>query len=722
MSNDLTPRASSARRLWTRLLLAFGLPLVVGLAVYAVSKGPSATQPAQAADPAPTKVAEPSATPIKESPQPQPADPTPAQDEPRRERRQRAPELDGGVAWLNTAGPIRLNPDLRGKVVILDFWTLCCINCIHTLPDLAKLEKKYPNQLVVIGVHSAKFYNERSTASIRKAILRYEISHPVINDANMALWMRYGVHGWPTLVLIDPEGYYYGSASGEGLYEVFDREIDKLIKEHRAKKTLNEEPLRFDLARFRERGDSPLFFPGKVLADSASGRLFISDSTHHRIVLTDLDGKKIAIAGTGEADKKDGPFAKACFNDPQGLALRGETLYVADRRNHLIRALDLKKQTVTTIAGSGEKGEDRRQSGPALRIGLNSPWDLVLHGDQLYIAMAGHHQIWVLDLNGEGTLAPYAGNGREDIMDGGLQVALFAQPSGLATDGTTLWVADSEVSAIRAVPLGGQGQVKTVVGEGLFEFDDKDGVGDRVRLQHPLGVAYHDGKVYVADTYNSKIKILDPVKRSCTTYLGGKAEGWLTQPLFNEPAGLSFAGDKLYVADTNNHRIRVIDLKTKAVSTLKLTGVEPPKLPAENDHVVFPNPQRTTLPTATVPADGELTLEVELRLPAGCKLNPEAAMTYRVETLPESKVEWSETKKLAEAAKSFKVTVPAAKVAGAKGLSLSVVYYECSQSGQGVCRIKSQIWELPLKFDAASTRRVIQMAGPAVAKNGSKTE
>jgi sugar lactone lactonase YvrE len=491
-------------------------------------------------------------------------------------RRFKAPELEGGVGWLNTAGPIRLK-DLKGKIVLLDFWTLCCINCIHVLPDLAKLEEKFPNELVVVGVHTAKFKNEKETESIRKAVLRYEIKHPVVNDANQAIWQAYGSRSWPTLVLIDPEGYIAFGDSGEGLYEELDREISNLIKVHKAKKTLNTKPMKFQLARFSETGDSPLFFPGKVLADPTSKRLFIADSTHHRIVITDLDGKKIAIAGMGEPGKIDGSFSKARFNDPQGLALKGETLYVADRKNHLIRALDLKAQTVKTVAGTGEQGRDRDGDGPALKVGLNSPWDLLIDGDRMFIAMAGHHQIWVMDLARD-RVSAYAGSGREDLRDGTLSRSEFAQPSGLTTDGKTLYVADSETSSIRTVPITGRGEVRTIVGEGLFEFGDTDGVGDRVRLQHALGVTYHDGLLYVADTYNSKIKVIDPVKRSSKTFLGGEPSGWLATPLFNEPGGICFAAGKLYVADTNAHRIRVVDLKSKTVSTLRLSGVEAPKL------------------------------------------------------------------------------------------------------------------------------------------------
>ena len=287
-------------------------------------------------------------------------------------RRHPAPELDGGSGWLNTASPIKLK-DLRGKIVVLDFWTFCCINCIHTLPDLAKLEKKYANQLVVIGVHSAKFDDEKDSENIRKAVLRYEISHPVVNDANMNIWNAYEANSWPTLVLIDPEGNLVARGSGEGLYEALEPDIARLIKEDREKKTLNEKPIKFELARFSETAASPLFFPGKVLADEASKRLFISDSTHHRIVITTLDGKKIAVAGDGQSGTNDGAFDKARFNDPQGLALDGDTLYVADRKNNLIRALDLKAQTVKTVAGTGEQGEDRDSEGPALKAGPEQP-------------------------------------------------------------------------------------------------------------------------------------------------------------------------------------------------------------------------------------------------------------------------------------------------------------------------------------------------------------
>lgn len=483
-----------------------------------------------------------------------------------------APDLVGGVDWLNTDKPLNMAA-LKGRVVLLDFWTLCCINCIHIMPDLAKLEARYPNVLVVIGVHSPKFENEKKSASIFKAILRYEIKHPVVNDADHKIWNAYGVRSWPTLVLIDPDGKYYGSVSGEGNLATLDMHIGKLVKEFTANGKLKKDAINFNLAR--EKDVKPIYFPGKVLADAESKRLFIADSTNHRIVITNLEGKKIAIAGTGKEGMQDGKFAEAQFSDPQGMCLDGDTLYVADRKNHAIRALDLKNETVTRVAGTGVQNHIRA-GGAALKTGLNSPWDLLLHGGRIYVAMAGHHQIWTFD-PAKKRVDPYAGSGREDLIDGPLLqtspvqtiVSAFAQPSGLATDGKRIFVADSEISAIRALPVAGvKGQVGTIVGEGLFEFGDKNGQGKAVRLQHALGVVYHEGKLYVADTYNSKIKIIDPAFRTCETYLGdGKS--------LNEPGGLSISGGKMYIADTNNHRIQVVDMKTKEMSTLPLVDVEP---------------------------------------------------------------------------------------------------------------------------------------------------
>ena len=483
----------------------------------------------------------------------------------------------GGVDWINS-GPITL-AELRGKIVLLDFWTYCCINCHHVLPDLAKLEEKYKNELVVIGVHSAKFAAERETENIRRKVREYRIKHPVVNDAKMTIWKRFGVNSWPTLVLLDANGVYQGSISGEGHYDALDQVIGKLVEAHKAKGELNLTPLKFSPEMERPSTD-PLLFPGKVLADSAGKRLFIADTGHNRIIQTGLDGGKAVVIGCGEEGFVDGDYAKARFNRPQGMCLEGDTLYVADTESHAIRAVDLKAAEVTTVAGIGSQARSMSgpgASGPARTTPLVSPWDVIqLPGDKsLYIAMAGPHQIWKLDPSRE-TISVFAGSGNENIIDGTAVKANFAQPSGLATDGENLFVADSEVSGVRVitgirndVPL-----VRTIVGMGLFEFGDRDGRGSAVRLQHCLGLAYADGHLYIADTYNNKVKVCDVKNRAVKSLIGSRTPGDSDNPpQFYQPGGLSATDSRLYVADTNNHKIKVVDLKTNAVTTLTFEGL-----------------------------------------------------------------------------------------------------------------------------------------------------
>ena len=240
---------------------------------------------------------------------------------------------------MNTAAPIELK-DLRGKFVLLDFWTYCCINCMHILPEVKKLEKAYPNNLVVIGVHSGKFDTEHDSDSIRQAIMRYEIEHPVVNDADMKIWNRYGVSSWPSLFLIDPEGKVVKLFQGETSFETFDQTIKNALPYYRQRQALNERPVKFDLET-RKAAQTPLRYPGKILADEPGRRLFIADSNHNRIVVASLDGKLQTVIGSGEIGRADGDFKAARFNHPQGMALRGDILYVADTENHLLRKIDL---------------------------------------------------------------------------------------------------------------------------------------------------------------------------------------------------------------------------------------------------------------------------------------------------------------------------------------------------------------------------------------------
>ncbi|MEX2112310.1 MAG: thioredoxin-like domain-containing protein [Pirellulales bacterium] len=647
----------------------------------------------------------------------------------------RAPSLDGGVAWINTAGPIDLK-QLRGKFVVLDFWTYCCINCMHVLPELKKLELAYPNEIVVIGVHSAKFETEQDSKNIEDAVLRYEIEHPVINDANHVIWNKYEVQSWPTLCVIDPEGNFVAKNGGEIDFASLDQFFKKVIPYYERKGLLDRTPLRFELARFKAT-DTPLRFPGKVLADEKSKRLFIADSNHNRIVIADLDGTLVDVIGTGQIGADDGTYQKATFDHPQGMALDRDTLYVADTENHLLREVDLKKKRVRTIAGTGKQGhgwpgieelgdrigtltEAHRWVGPPLKTALNSPWALWIERRDLYIAMAGPHQIWKMPLIGR-EIGPYAGNGREDIVDGPLLptqpyergYASLAQPSGLASDGKVLYVADSEGSSIRAVPFDPKGEVTTVVGTAtlpagrLFAFGDVDGQGPDVRLQHPLDVLYHNNLLYVADTYNNKIKIIDPRQATSQTLVGTGEPGTAdSPPQFDEPTGLAYAAGKLYVADTNNHTIRTIDLAAgNRVTTLAIQGLKPPA-PAKADSVpTFPGAAAVDLKAAKVKTvDGKVRLQVQLTLPAGYKINELAPLRYLVEPGgAQGPVAREALGKLTDAPQrkaSFDIDLPVNGASGTDKLKVSLAYYYCQDGSEGVCKVGSVVWNVPLELAA----------------------
>ena len=645
-------------------------------------------------------------------------------------RRIEIPEFPRGTEWLNTK-PLR-KEDLKGKFVLLDFWTYCCINCIHILPELKKLEDAYADQLVVIGVHSAKFETEKDSDNIGEAILRYEIKHPVVNDADHAIWNSYGVSSWPTVLLVDPEGKAIWGTAGEITFDQVNAVLKRAVPYYRRQKLLDETPVRFELIEYTQQ-ETPLRFPGRVLADEAGNRLFITDSNHNRIVVTDLDGTLKGTIGSGAIGRQDGTFDKASFDHPQGVALHGEHLYVADTENHLIRKIDLEKQLVTTVAGVGKQGRSAwpgvtqtDSSGPWVGrpklTPINSPWTLWVHGPDLYIAMAGPHQIWKMTLNGA-QIGPYAGNGREDIVDGlllpnqpygqtdgnGRSVSSFAQPSGLASDGEWLFVADSEGSSIRAVPFVRDKPVRTVVGTAnepagrLFKFGDVDGKRGVVLLQHALGVVYDSGKIYITDTYNNKIKVIDAATGETHTLAGSGEPGEDDAAgTFDEPAGISFARGQLYVADTNNHLIRVVDPASGKVSTLTIDGLEPP---ARTDVVPsFKGADEVTLPLAKLkPSDGSLQLDIQLKMPIGWKINADAPMVYYTQVEGASGPITRDglgKQELSKPSSSFTVNLPVT-AAGKDTVTVSLVYYYCQEMDQGLCKIGSVVFTVPLDISDA---------------------
>jgi NHL repeat-containing protein len=432
---------------------------------------------------------------------------------------------------------------------------------------LRKIERKYGDRVIVVGVHSPKFPAERETANLREAVLRYRIEHPVVNDRDFQVWQRFGGRAWPTLIFIDPEGRVIGKHEGELPFEQFDPAVAGMLKEFEDRGLLDPRASTIALQQIREPART-LSFPGKVLA--AQDGLYIADSNHHRIVAAGFDGVIRRTFGSGEPGLRDGPADRAAFQQPQGMAQSGSTLLVADTENHAIRCIDLEVGVVTTLAGTGEQAGRAGLGGPGRSTPLSSPWDLALADRILYIAMAGTHQIWTLDLD-QGTVAPFAGTGREGLLDGPREQAWFAQSSGLTIVNGHLYVADSEVSAVRDIDLQ-TGAVTTLVGEDLFVFGDRDGEGDAVRLQHPLGITVKDRTLFVSDSYNNKVKRLDPGRRAVTTWLGsgvaGRADGPGRSAAFREPGGVCAGTGGLFIADTNNHRIAVADWATGTVRTL----------------------------------------------------------------------------------------------------------------------------------------------------------
>lgn len=490
--------------------------------------------------------------------------------------RVRAPELIGKGGWINTGGTQYTLADLRGRIVVLDFWTFCCVNCLHVLDELRELEEKHRDTVVIIGVHSPKFVHEADHGAVVDAVERYQVHHPVLDDPELVTWKQYAVRAWPTLVVIDPEGYIVAQHAGEGHAHAIEKLVEELEAEHGAKGTLR-------------RGDGPyvapepvatdLRFPGKAVL-LPSGNFLVSDSTRDQLVELEPDGAGV-VRRTGEG----------IFNEPQGLALLPDgRVAVADTVNHAIRAYDPGTGAVETLAGTGKQWwQGAPTSGPALDVALSSPWDVAWWGEKLWIAMAGVHQLWTYD-PASGTVEAAAGTTNEGLVDGPAAEAWFAQPSGLAATEDRLWIADSETSAVRWIDR--DLVVHTAVGTGLFDFGHRDGPAGQALLQHPLGVtALPDGSVAISDTYNHALRRYDPASGEVTT---------LATDL-REPSGAVLAGDDIVVVESARHRLTRLRLPEEAIRV----------------EAVAHRTQRA----ATEVAPGKLQLDVVFQAPAGQKLD-----------------------------------------------------------------------------------------------------
>ncbi len=590
-------------------------------------------------------------------------------------------KIANGLEWLNTQKALGPS-DLLGKIVLIDFWTYCCINCIHILPDLKKLEHEFAEELIVIGSHSAKFENEKDSAQIVEAIARYQIEHPVINDHEFVLWQAFGVRAWPSFVLLDAEGKYRGSTSGEGNYEILRGAIKELIKEAKDKKTLKPSrlppPPTFN-------SSSLLNFPGKIDYSASTQSFWISDSNHHRILRLSKDGRIDLAIGSGNQGRKDGSFAEAEFSQPQGVVADGEFIYVADTSNHLIRRIDLKAQMVSTIAGTGVQGFNRNPKGAALKTPLASPWDLAIWSPEgrkiLAIAMAGTHQLWGIDLK-TNELELLAGSGGEDIVDGKASAALLAQPSGLYADHDKLYFADSETSSIRVLQ---NSQVKTLIGEGLFEFGLVDGQAESARLQHALGVTGLKDRIFIADTYNSAIRVLDLKTQKVST---------LIKSGLNEPSDLIVVDNDLYIVDSNHHKISRSSLDGK----LKEFNISIENQPTSGALSKLP-----FLPNLIELKDEEILenqdIEIKINLPKEYKINKKAPSSWTLLAHLKSNFKKINSEKLKT--DSFKMSKSLFKDQKEFILDISVYYCRNEEASLSQCEIKS----LRLKMRAAPRGR-----------------
>ena len=594
----------------------------------------------------------------------------------------RAPELHGR-GWLNTGGRSLTASDLRGRIVLLDFWTFACVNCLHVLDELRPLEERFGDVLVTIGVHSPKFVHEAEPEAIRAAVERYAVHHPVLDDAEMATWDAYAAKAWPTLVLIDPNGYVVAQMSGEGQANGLAVLIEELIAEHDAAGTLR-------------RGDSPyvptppptsaLLYPGKVIA-APDGTLLVSDTAHHQLVELGSDlVTEHRRFGTGERGRDDG--TTATFSEPQGLlllppAVRAEVGYdvvVADSVNHALRGLRLSDGEVRTLAGDGSQLRTRVAVGET-SAALSTPWDLAWWQGQVVVAMAGSHQLWTFDpLTGD--LRVLAGTTVEGLRDGPFATAFFAQPSGLSPDADgNLWVADSETSALRMLtpdPAAGAA-VTTAIGQGLFDFGFRDGdardSSAGALLQHPLGVAVlPDGSIAVADTFNGAVRRYDPHTRIVRTLARDLAE----------PSDLLVDGDELVVVESAAHRL--VRLPIPARSRTDTARVD------AGAHQV--RRVRTDL------AAGPLTLVIEFSPPTGQHLDARFGdpTSLTVTASPPSLLTAG-----AGTARGLTRTLELTGEPGVEGvLQISVAAAACDEDDSefAACHRYQQDWGIPVRLNA----------------------
>ncbi|TAH32685.1 MAG: redoxin domain-containing protein [Alphaproteobacteria bacterium] len=472
-----------------------------------------------------------------------------------------------GLTWFNVPKPLSIS-EVFGRLVILDFWTFSCINCLHILPSMRRIEKAFQDDVVILGIHSPNFPYERDPINVSKAIARYHIEHPVVHDPEFKLWDAYGVKVWPTLILVSPDGQIFARQAGEPDGDKLLEAVGNAVRKYKAQGKLR--PAGTELTKPEKQG-GVLLFPGKMKRLKYKGNFYwvVADTGHHQIVIFNDQGQQVQRIGRGAPANLDGEYNRCAFDNPHGIACGEDVIYVSDLGTHLIRRIDLKAQTVTTIAGTNRRGLTLTKEAPGKEVGLASVFDMELHGDQLYFANSGTHQIGVIDTKTL-VLKPLAGGGAKDILDGAGRAAKLAQPSGLAfsAEHNRLYFADSDNSAVRYLDLADQFNVRTVVGRGMAESGRRNGSFKTARFQHPMGITICQDYLIAADSFNASLRKLDIAKQTVENF----AEDFTCtdeapKPLL-DPEGIVWDGaDRLFVVDSNNHRILAYDLTKKTWGT-----------------------------------------------------------------------------------------------------------------------------------------------------------
>lgn len=544
------------------------------------------------------------------------------------------------------------------------------MNCLHVLDELRPLEEKYGDALVIVGVHSPKFAHEGEEAAVKAAVERYEVGHPVLDDPELVTWQNYTARAWPTLVLVDPNGYIVAQYSGEGHEHALDAQLAELIAEHEKAGTLT-------------RGKSPyvapvaepteLRFPAKVVA--LGDGFLVADAGNHSIVELAADATTVVRRfGTRKRGFSDGAGERAEFSEPNGLTVLprevaeqvGYDVVVADTVNHALRGINLGTGEVSTLVGTGKQWMDGDGTGV-----LSSPWDVAWWQDKVWIAMAGVHQLWTYDPFTKVTEVA-AGTTNEGLRDGAPEQAWFAQTSGLAVDGKKLWLADSEVSALRWLDT----EVHTAIGTGLFDFGLRDGKAEEALLQHPLGVTVlPDGSIAISDTYNGAVRRYDPASGLVETMATGLAE----------PSGAVVVGNELVVVESAAHRLTRVPLGASAKADEFST--------------------RTQRPPTEIAA-GEVTLEVVFQPPPGQKLDDRYGPSTRllVSSTPDGLLREGK----GDSTELTRRLVIDERV-GDGVLHVAVQAASCDDSAEvefPACHMHRQDWGVPVQVGAAGTDRL----------------